>query len=45
MVELGNELRKLHLLESKKLSENLPIFKGNGDNVVSKKIKYKDDKV
>ena len=44
MVELGRGLRKIHLLESPKLSENLPTFKGSGNNLVEN-VKFENGKV
>ena len=44
LVKLGAELRKLHLMESKKLDYLITTYSETGDDTVEK-VEYKDDKV
>ncbi|PIR54355.1 DNA methyltransferase [Candidatus Peregrinibacteria bacterium CG10_big_fil_rev_8_21_14_0_10_42_8] len=45
LVDLGREVRLYHLMEYAKSSDFITKYMGDGDNVVSKKLKYQDKKV
>jgi predicted helicase len=45
LIEFGDEIRKIHLLESKSLDNSITKFPVKGDNCVDKKVNYDVDKV
>jgi predicted helicase len=45
LVELGREVRLYHLMEHAKSADLMTKYIGDGNNVVSKKLKYEDKKV
>lgn len=42
LVKLGSEIRQLHLLESPKLEEPITNYKGEGDNIITRKLTKTD---
>ena len=42
LVKLGSEIRQLHLLESPKLEEPITNYRGEGDNIITRKITKSD---
>jgi predicted helicase len=42
LVKLGSEIRQLHLLESPKVEEPITNYRGEGDNIITRKITKSD---